>query len=994
MQIILNKMHNTLAVAIVASIMTMAPTVLGAQDITSATITGKVVDSSGANISNAMISASSPALQVPMVKATTDANGNYTLLNLPAPGVYQVTFEAQGFGRVVHPGVQLTVGFTAKLDTTLNVGAVTDTVEVHSAGPVIDVVSTVGSSTLDLQEIQETPKGLGLQELLPLAAGVSMQGKPDVGDSNLALKQPIITYGVVLEPTLDVEEINTTTAKVSTTSVYLDSLALSEVEFKTSGNNAEVAFPGVAMEAQLKSGGNTFHGDLQGDYENPSFQGNNINAVLAAPPNNLTISNPLQGSGYYDYAGDIGGRIITNKLWFYGGYSKQQITQGSPNFHAAPNAAGCWTCSDAVPANIVTYLTQYNYKLSYQLRPTTKLIFSELIGNKFASATSFSPTRTLPAADYQHQPDKVWHAEAQTTIGSRILIDGLFGYSDYSVNYTAQPPSALAQYGFANGSSYPGSPSELELSNSLYTGPNAFVETKPHTRYEMKLTGSFIPAKPKLGGRHQLKFGTVDDWETNSDRVTMNSASGDYLLEFQNGLPNKIVVYNYPFPTSADKLYSQAGFITDLWTISRLSINMGVRAERYHSFYPTQSKPTGQFDAIFPAQTFQGKDILTWRDVVPRIGAAWDIAGNGKTVLKASFGLFGDTMGDAFADTFNPNALQSKTYNWTGPCALTAPGAPIEYPCDVTPTYLATLPSLTPVSSTGGTSQILNPGLKQDRTYEYTVKVERQLVSNVALNLTYVRHTIHNLYDAATNAGSIAQTADVVGNGIDIGHTYNVPVTFTDTFNGVAKPVTVYTYAKGTGSSTNEVVNNPSDRPDIYNSFEVGVTKRYSKRWNALASFWTTKNHRWIQGTSGVAGSPNDDPFPIDDTWNWEARADVVYNLPKGFQVSSFYRVQSGISGQRVSAFNSSALIQGSTTIRMGPLGEYRGPTIGTLNFRAARDFKFHERFRIQPNVQLFNVLNTSGAVTTNYRTGASTFGVVSSIVSPRVARIGALFTF
>lgn len=351
-------------------------------------------------------------------------------------------------------------------------------------------------------------------------------------------------------------------------------------------------------------------------------------------------------------------------------------------------------------------------------------------------------------------------------------------------------------------------------------------------------------------------------------------------------------------------------------------------------------------------------------------------------------------MGDAFADTFNPNALQSKTYNWTGPCALTAPGAPIEYPCDVTPAYLATLPGLTPVSSTGGTSQILNPGLKQDRTYEYTVKVERQLVPNVALNLTYVRHTIHNLYDAATNAGSIAQTADVVGNGIDIGHTYNVPVTFTDTFNGVATPVTVFTYVKNTGSSTNEVVNNPSDRPDIYNSFEVGVTKRYSKRWNALASFWTTKNHRWIQGTSGVAGSPNDDPFPIDDTWNWEARADVVYNLPKGFQVSSFYRVQSGIPGQRVSAFNSSALIQGSTTIRMGPLGEYRGPTIGTLNFRAARDFKFHERFRIQPNFQLFNVLNTSGAVTTNYRTGASTFGVVSSIVSPRVARIGALFTF
>jgi hypothetical protein len=748
------------------------------------------------------------------------------------------------------------------------------------------------------------------------------------------------------------------------------------------------------MEAQLKSGGNTFHGDLQGDYENPKFQGNNINSVLSAAPNNLTISNPLQGGGYYDYAGDLGGRIITDKLWFYGGYSKQQITQGSPNFHAAPNAAGCWTCADAPAANIVTFLKQYNGKISYQVRPSTKLIFSELRGIKFASSTSFSPTRPLPSTNRQDQPDKVWHAEVQSTIGTRFLIDGLFGYSDYSVNYTAQPLSALAPYGYTRGADAPGSPSQQELSNSLFTGPTVFPDTKPHTRYELKITGAFMPSQPKLGGRHQFKFGTEENWETNSDQKLTDNASGNYLLQFQNGAPNRIVIYNYPFPTSADKLHSQAGFVTDSWTIKRVSINMGLRAERYHSFYPTQSKPAGQFSSIFPAQTFEGKDILTWRDVVPRIGAAWDVRGDGKTVIKASFGLFGDTMGDSFADPFNPNAQQSKTYAWSGPCAPTAIGAPIQYPCDVTPAFLATLPTLTPVSSTGGASQVLNPDLKQDKTYEYTVKVERQLVPNVALNLTYVRHTIRNLYNAATNAGSITPTADVTGNGIDTGHDYTIPVTFTDTFNGTTTPVTVYTYAKGTGTSANKVVNTPSDRPDIYNSFEVGVTKRYSKRFNAMGSFWTTKNHRWIQGTAGVAGSPNDNPFPKDDTWNWEARANFVYNLPKGFQVSSLYRVQSGVAGQRVTAFNSSALSQGSTTIRMGPFGEYRGPIIGTLNFRAAKDFKFHDRFRIQPNFQIFNVLNTSGAVTTNYRTGASTFGVVSSIVSPRVARIGALFTF
>ncbi len=70
-----------------------------------------------------------------------------------------------------------------------------------------------------------------------------------------------------------------------------------------------------------------------------------------------------------------------------------------------------------------------------------------------------------------------------------------------------------------------------------------------------------------------------------------------------------------------------------------------------------------------------------------------------------------------------------------------------------------------------------------------------------------------------------------------------------------------------------EVMNAPSNRPDTYNTFEAAVTKRYSKRWNVQGSFWMTKNHEWIQA---VVPTPNDDRFPIDNTWNWEARASGI----------------------------------------------------------------------------------------------------------------------
>jgi len=115
--------------------------------------------------------------------------------------------------------------------------------------------------------------------------------------------------------------------------------------------------------------------------------------------------------------------------------------------------------------------------------------------------------------------------------------------------------------------------------------------------------------------------------------------------------------------------------------------------------------------------------------------------------------------------------------------------------------------------------------------------------------------------------------------------------------------VTLYTYPASYNTSAFnqfEVMSAASNRPDTFNTFEAAVTKRYSKKWNAQSSFWITKNHAWI---IAIPQSPNDDRFPIDNTWNWEARASGLYNLPWGLEASGFYRAQSGIPGQRTESF-------------------------------------------------------------------------------------------
>ena len=308
-----------------------------AQAGTLGNIIGKAVDETSGVLPGVTVTATSPALQVSNVTAVTDAEGTYHLRDLPAPGMYRVVFELPGFQTIAFEGVSLTAGFTARIDAGMNVSTVSETVEVSGQSPVVDTVSVAGVSSIQLERLETVPLGLGIQNLLPLAAGVSLQGPPDVGDSQLANRQRIVTYGVALTPTLEFEGINSTTAHQGNTALYLDFYQVEEASFKTTGNNADVAFGGVYQQMIMKSGGNVFHGSVEGDYENKKWQSNNVTRDLAAQ--GFSITNPT--TRYYDFNGDLGGYIFKNKLWFYGGASKQEIDQLQIGYVKGPNADGC-----------------------------------------------------------------------------------------------------------------------------------------------------------------------------------------------------------------------------------------------------------------------------------------------------------------------------------------------------------------------------------------------------------------------------------------------------------------------------------------------------------------------------------------------------------------------------------------------------------------------------------------------------------------------------
>ena len=956
-----------IAVLLFAAVLA-APITLMAQSATSASITGRVTDDSGAAMPNVAVTVTSPALQVPQVTATTDADGAYRVLDLPAPGVFKVTYSLTGFQTYIRDGLNLSVGFSARVDATMKLGRVEQTIEVVGASPVIDTVNTAGGTTLQQEDIAYIPKGVGMQELLPMAAGVSLAGKPDVGDSNLAARSAIITYGVLLEPTLDVEGINITTSHDFNTATYFDTYSLAEVEFRTSGNNADVAFPGVNMVAVMKSGGNSFHGSILGDYETPKWQGNNITPALAKQ--GLTFTNPLKS--YYDYSGDVGGHIIKDKLWFYTGLSKQLVTQGQIGFVNGPNAAGCWTCGDAPGANVTTALEQKNVKVSWQPTATTKVLGVWQHGNKYLSANGAASTRPFPSTQNQHQPENLWKGELQMAPTPHLLFDALAGFGGYHVQYTDQPGTDVA-----------GNPSSLETSTNLRTGPHESPQDRPQRRFAARANLSYIT------GKHQFKVGSDETWEEGNTQVLREKIAGDYVLVFNRGVPTQVITYNFPF-APRNRLFNQSAYFTDSWRVSkRLVVNYGVRWERYDAFYPDQEKLAGQFSN---AAKYPGVDLLVWKDFVPRVGGAWDVTGSGKTVIKASFGMFGDTMGDLWGNTFNPNAQTTTTYRWTGPCVVT-PFKNVSFnntSCDATKDFLATLNPASPnyVSTAGGASTLNNPDLKQNKTFEYVLRVERQLIPNVSLSVSYVRHRLSNLYNSSVGTTSSTALGVNIKRPYEV---YTVPVTLPDGLTGA--PVTLFTFPpsfNGAAFVRNRLTTAPSDRNDSYNTLEVVVTKRYSKRWNGMGSFWMTKNHQWIQA---IRPTPNDDAFPLDETRNWEGRGFGSYKFPFGFAVAGLFRAQSGVPGQRTQNFSNAALLQGPVTRRLEEFGTQRGPVVAIANLKVSKTFSYRERYKLQTNYEVFNMFNSSAATGITYLTGP-TYLRTTGIVSPRVGRLGLQITF
>jgi len=947
-----------------------------AQSVSSGTIQGTVKDEQSGVLPGVTVTLTSPALQVREMTQVTDENGSYRFVDLPA-GSYRIKFELSGFSALVREDVRLTVGFVARIDETLKVGAMTESVTVSGQSPVVDMTSTSASVAFTKEMLDNVPRGRDLQNVLAMAPGVT-QERMDVGGSTLAQRQDTASYGMQAQPKLQYEGMNIAMGADQNTPIYFIDNSLEEVQVRTSGNDAEVSTPGVSMIAIMKSGGNTFHGAYRGSYQPGSLQPSNLNDELRRQG----IGSPPKLKTFYDYAGDLGGRIVRDKLWFYGGYAKQSKSEGLAGFAADPGPDGRYLTGDDPQAYFESTLYQFSTKLSYQMTKNNRLVYAWQRGVKAQPQNGGDRLHPQEATRDYKNPTAIQKAEWQSTVTQRLLLNAMGGYAGYVTDYDASRSFAKAD-----------APTRQDLETGLFTGSHPQHQGKTRDRYQGEASASFFPSR-SFAGQHDFKTGVSLYFDRTSD-AWLNNLACNCILQFDringvSGTPSRIRMYNTPVaPQDSEDTF--AWYFKDSWRPTKsLTFNLGLRWEYQHSYLPEQDYAGARdFPQVFPAKHVDKLDVQTFNRVVPRLGMAWDLGG--KSVVKATWGLYNYILGDTYADVFAATATANAIFNWhdLNGDKLWQPGE----------SDLRLNGGNDFVSITAASNYLLSPQLKQPNTWETTVSYERELAEGLGVRAMYINRLASDIITAINPKRPY--------------DAYNVPITRRDPGpdgalgNGDDGPlITLFDYAsayRGAAFDFRQRVN--ADHDDRFNSMEFTLTKRASDRWMAQASYFVVKNHRWLPSATGLNytgtfQSPNDEFFPLDETWSWAGNISGTYRFPLDISVSGFLQSRAGVKGQRTYIFRATDTASGpaianngNTTLRLEPYGSESLSAFNILNFRASKDFRLTSGRRFSVDFDVFNLLNSATPTSAEFASGP-TFGYVTGVTPPLITRIGGRFTF
>jgi hypothetical protein len=583
-----------------------APVLLSLAIPLTAQTTGSIrgeVDTGGTPLPGVTVEARSPNLQGTRA-SVTDNDGRFNLTLLP-PGAYTVTATLEGFAPKSQT-LQLGLNQAAVIRFELLTSASAEVTVTAQAATVETESNTIGRN-LNANAFQALPTGRNYASVAQLASGVNT-------DNSDVRQTSITVYGSTgLENAYLVDGANTTGVEIGSQGKVLNFEFIQEVELKSGGYEAEyTGAQGGILNVVTKSGGNEFHGDAFGYFDNDSLQAENKHL------DEITAEGIPVGFTRSDYGADVGGYILKDRLWFFGAYDhvkntlERQVTTGP--------SAGTLTDLD-------TSSNLYSGKLTWSITPSNTLIGSVYgdptddtgaVAPVIGPPSTYDGTVTVGGTDFGFR--------YQGTLSSRFLVTGQFAYHREDVDTLPGPDGNQIAI--------------LDNTGDVVTASGGFLGTegngqfasKQFTRYDYLVDGNYFL------GSHDLKAGFAFQ---RIDADVVRDYSGGQLASILSPFeddPLQRPVYGHQFFASEDSTIENAttapviatpqndvlaAFVQDRWTIlPNLTVNAGVRWEQ---------------------QLIRGLENITFIDIdhfSPRVGFTWDFLNNGRTKAYASYSQF------------------------------------------------------------------------------------------------------------------------------------------------------------------------------------------------------------------------------------------------------------------------------------------------------------------------------------------------------------------
>jgi hypothetical protein len=975
-------------------------------------IAGVVKDSTGAAVPGAMVQAANPASIEGARTAVSDSSGQYRIEQL-SPGTYSVTFTKTGFNTFREQGIEISEGFTAPVNGSLTVGAVQQTISVEAQAPVVDVQNVTEEKAVEKLEIDALPTAKTFATIGVTLPSVTM-GQFDVGGSQGERGNTLSAHGGNLnDMTLSINglPIGNQANSQAWSDFSLNDAAVQEMSYQTDAISAESSSGGVRVNAIPREGGNAFHGEIFGNYSSQSLEMTNLTATEKAQG----LTTAPRFDSLHDESAGFGGPIIKDRVWFYYAQRYRENDQADVNVFYSINPLAPTYNPSTTPAHYGGFDGDNQIRITTQLTPRNKVSFLYDKVNKcncptivdVANFSAEAQSRLVyPGAFGNWIGAITW----QAVITPKLLLDAAVSYETQRDGFTplvsdvgATSPIAVFEIG-ALGAHFLRAPTP-----GTFTG--GVDERDLHSRGGL----SYVT------GRHSVKVGF--DYHYGHTRNYVNETSDDVsytTIVTPGGNINSATYYNAPYVTYLNIPAEMGLYAQDKWTLRRLTLSGGIRFDYVNGSIPAQTVAANSF---LPAHTFSAvPNVPNWKDIDPRIGAAYDLFGNHKTAIKVSVSRYVTANVYSLAGAVNPISCttcgSTETRSILGPNGSPFSVVDFNAPPNGNPLNPAANGILGPgpanlgesVISTTYDPKFIQGWGKRPYNWEYTAAVQHELVSHISIEAGYFRRTFGN--QSVTNNTQLT-SADFTSYCVNVPASPYLGKVSGSQLCGLAD-LNSAALASLTSNQQITFANHfAGTTKQYYDGFDLNVNARPTRRFFVLAGMsigrTITNNCAVYNGYSGsgtIIGPQSQLFCASDQPFQGSYRVSGGYNFPWKIQLSGVYQSIPPASFQPTYAVTSAApgitlgrsIISGGGTNTVPVVAPYTFflDRVNQVDLRVTKTIPIetsHIKGRLELMADLYNALNASPVTGRVAAIGAG-FYAPTSILQAGFLKVGGRFTF